>query len=76
MIDVSLPMLQYLCEENGPSGAELDRVLGVARAQASLLLKGERELTAAHTQKGIKMQQILGVPVPAAVLPSDAAPAK
>ncbi len=41
-------MLQYLCVENGVSGVELGRILGVGRAQASLLLKGKRNLTVAH----------------------------
>ena len=45
-----LPMVQYLCVENGISGAELGRILGVGRAQASLLLKGKRKLTIAHVQ--------------------------
>ena len=44
-------MLRYLCEENGVSGVELGRVLGVGRAQVSLLLKGERGLTVAHLQR-------------------------
>ncbi len=46
-----LPMLQYLCEENDVNGAELGRILGVGRAQSSLLLKGERKLTVSHIQR-------------------------
>lgn len=44
-------MLKYLCEENGVNGVELGRILGVHRAQASLLLGGERNLTVAHIQR-------------------------
>ncbi|NBB79972.1 MAG: helix-turn-helix domain-containing protein [Verrucomicrobia bacterium] len=44
-------MLQYLCQENGISGVELGRILDVGRAQASLLLKGERNLTVPHLQR-------------------------
>ncbi|TVP77994.1 MAG: transcriptional regulator [Puniceicoccaceae bacterium] len=43
-------MLQYLCQENGVSGVDLGRILGVGRAQASLLLKGARNLTVTHLQ--------------------------
>ncbi|MDQ8208644.1 hypothetical protein QEH52_14050 [Coraliomargarita sp. SDUM461003] len=46
-----LPMLRYLCQENSINGVELGRILGVGRAQASLLLKGKRQLTVAHLQK-------------------------
>jgi len=44
-------MLRYLCDENKVSGVELGRILGVGRAQASLLLTGARKLTVAHLQK-------------------------
>jgi antitoxin component HigA of HigAB toxin-antitoxin module len=44
-------MLQYLCEENGISGVELGRILGVGRAQASHLLKGRRNLTVGHLRR-------------------------
>ena len=44
-------MLQYLCQENGVNGVELGRILGVGRAQASLLLRGERNLTVTHLQR-------------------------
>ncbi len=44
-------LLRYLCQENGVSGAELGRILGVGRAQASLLLKGERNLTVTHLRR-------------------------
>jgi antitoxin component HigA of HigAB toxin-antitoxin module len=46
-----LAMLQYLCEENSVNGVKLGRILGVGRAQASLLLKGERNLTVTHLQR-------------------------
>lgn len=46
-----LTMLQYLCDENSVNGVELARILSVGRAQASLLLKGERNLTVTHLQK-------------------------
>ncbi len=44
-------MLRYLCEEHGINGVELGRILGVGRAQVSLLLKGKRNLTASHLQR-------------------------
>ena len=46
-----LTMLQYLCDENRVNGVELGRILGVGRAQASLLLKGRRNLTVAHLKR-------------------------
>ncbi|MGJ8639340.1 MAG: helix-turn-helix domain-containing protein [Opitutaceae bacterium] len=46
-----LPMLRYLCKENDVNGVELGRILGVGRAQSSLILKGDRALTVAHLQK-------------------------
>lgn len=45
-----MDMLKYLCEENGINGVELGRILEVSRAQVSLLLSGERNLTVAHIQ--------------------------
>jgi len=43
-------LLVYLCEENTISAAALGRLLGVSRAQGSLLLKGKRNLTVAHAR--------------------------
>ena len=46
-----LTMLQYICDENSINGVELGRILNVGRAQASLLLKGSRNLTVAHLKR-------------------------
>ena len=46
-----LPVVKYLCKENGISGVELGQIIGVSRSQASLLLHGERNLTVAHIQR-------------------------
>jgi len=44
-------LLQYLCEENGMSGADFGRLLGVDRTLATRILRGERNLTVAHIRK-------------------------
>ena len=46
-----LAVLRHLCGENKVTGVELGRILGVGRAQASLLLKGDRNLTTTHLQR-------------------------
>jgi len=44
-------LLQYLCNENGMSGADFGRLLGVDRTLATRILRGERNLTVAHIRK-------------------------
>lgn len=43
-----LDMLSYILEENGLSGDDFAKIIGVDRSVAYRILKGERGLTAAH----------------------------
>jgi HTH-type transcriptional regulator/antitoxin HigA len=43
-----LQTVLHLMEANGMTGADLGRLLGVSRSQASRILSGERQLTPAH----------------------------
>lgn len=43
-------MLKYMVEEHGLSGADLSRILGVSRLLGPMILRGEREITAAHAR--------------------------
>lgn len=45
-----LERLAYLTSENKMNGAELARVLGVSRNLGPMILRGEREITAAHAR--------------------------
>jgi len=42
--------LQYLANEHGLTGADLSRILGVSRNLGPMILRGEREITAAHAR--------------------------
>jgi antitoxin component HigA of HigAB toxin-antitoxin module len=43
-------LLRHLCEENGLSGAALSRILGTSRLLGSMLLRGDRNITAEHAR--------------------------
>jgi len=43
-------LLLHLCEENGLSGAALSRILGASRLLGSMLLRGDRNITAEHAR--------------------------
>ncbi len=43
-------LLRHLCEENGLSGAALSRILGMSRLLGSMLLRGDRNITAEHAR--------------------------
>jgi antitoxin component HigA of HigAB toxin-antitoxin module len=43
-------LLRHLCEENGLSGAALSRILGASRLLGSMLLRGDRNITAQHAR--------------------------
>jgi antitoxin component HigA of HigAB toxin-antitoxin module len=43
-------LLRHLCEENGLSGAALSRILGASRLLGSMLLRGDRNITAEHAR--------------------------
>jgi antitoxin component HigA of HigAB toxin-antitoxin module len=43
-------LLRRLCEENGLSGAALSRILGASRLLGSMLLRGDRNITAEHAR--------------------------
>ena len=45
-----LRFLKYLLEEAGMNGADLSRILGVSRLLGPMILRGEREITAAHAR--------------------------
>jgi len=46
-----LKLLQSLCEEHGVTGADLSRILGAStRHLGAMILRGEREITAAHAR--------------------------
>jgi HTH-type transcriptional regulator/antitoxin HigA len=45
-----LDVLRLLVEEHGLSGADLSRILGVSRLLGPMILRGEREITAAHAR--------------------------
>lgn len=46
-----LEMLRHLVEEHGLSGADLSRILGASsRHLGPMILRGEREITAAHAR--------------------------
>jgi antitoxin component HigA of HigAB toxin-antitoxin module len=42
--------LQYLANEHGLTGAEISRILGVSRNLGPMILRGDREITAAHAR--------------------------
>ena len=46
-----LDSLRHLLEENGMSGSDLARLLGVHASLGSKILRGERKLTADHLRK-------------------------
>lgn len=43
-------LLRQLCEENDVSGADLSRILGASRLLGSMLLRGDRSITADHAR--------------------------
>jgi antitoxin component HigA of HigAB toxin-antitoxin module len=43
-------LLHQLCEENDLSGADLSRILGASRLIGSTLLRGDRNIIAAHAR--------------------------
>ena len=43
-------LLRQLCEENDLSGADLSRILGASRLLGSMLLRGDRNITAEHAR--------------------------
>ena len=45
-----LGMLRYLCEQNGLTGADVSRILGVSRQVGPMILRGERSITAEHAR--------------------------
>jgi HTH-type transcriptional regulator/antitoxin HigA len=45
-----LRLLKSLLEEGDLSGADLSRILGVSRLLGPMILRGEREITAAHAR--------------------------
>ncbi len=45
-----LRMLKYLLENHGMNGADLSRLLGASRQLGPMILRGEREITAAHAR--------------------------
>ena len=45
-----LRMLKYLLENHGMNGADLSRLLGVSRQLGPMILRGDREITAAHAR--------------------------
>ena len=46
----ALRLLRYLVEEHAMSGAGLSRLLGASRQLGPMILRGEREITAAHAR--------------------------
>jgi antitoxin component HigA of HigAB toxin-antitoxin module len=42
--------LQYLAKEHDLAGADLSRILGVSRNLGPMILRGDREITAAHAR--------------------------
>ena len=46
-----IELLKHLLEENGMSGADLSRLLGGSRHLGSMILRGERAITAGHARK-------------------------
>ncbi len=46
-----LDSLKYLLDENGMTGSDLARLLGLHASMGSKILKGERSLTADHLRK-------------------------
>jgi HTH-type transcriptional regulator/antitoxin HigA len=47
----ALDMLRHLVEEHEMSGADLSRALGGSRQLGSMILRGERSITAEHARK-------------------------
>jgi antitoxin component HigA of HigAB toxin-antitoxin module len=45
-----LRLLKYVLAEASLSGADLSRILGVSRMLGPMILRGEREITAAHAR--------------------------
>ena len=45
-----LRLLKYLLENHGMNGADLSRLLGASRQLGPMILRGEREITAAHAR--------------------------
>ena len=45
-----LKILQHLVSEHHLSGADLSRLLGASRQLGSMILRGDREITAAHAR--------------------------
>ena len=45
-----LALLKSLVEEHGLTGADLSRIIGGSRLLGSMILRGERNITAAHTR--------------------------
>jgi len=43
-------LLRHLCEENGISGTALSGILGASRLLGSMLLRGDRNITAEHAR--------------------------
>ena len=43
-------LLKYLLDEGSLSGADLSRILGASRMLGPMILRGEREITAAHAR--------------------------
>jgi antitoxin component HigA of HigAB toxin-antitoxin module len=43
-------LLRHLCEENGLTGSDLSRILGASRLLGSMLLRGDRNITAEHAR--------------------------
>ena len=43
-------LLRQLCLENGISGAALSKILGASRLLGSMLLRGDRNITAGHAR--------------------------
>jgi antitoxin component HigA of HigAB toxin-antitoxin module len=46
----AVKIIQHLLDEQSLSGADLSRILGVTRNLGPMLLRGEREITAAHAR--------------------------
>jgi len=46
----AVEIIRHLLNEQGLSGADLSRILGASRNLGPMLLRGEREITAAHAR--------------------------
>ncbi len=67
--------LRYLLQDNGLTGADLGRIVGVNRSIACRILKGTRNLTAEHIKKlsarfSVSADLLLAWPAPSGAEPS------